>query len=390
MIPDQNGGFSRQVFKSNQKAEAEEAQQANPDAVLWKRVVEKRTLRIVVGKKLIKQIEDGQEVDELTNPYGVDVDGDPILPVVVLIHDRTRKGKPVSPTIYAKEANKERNKRRAQAIYVVSKNIDAPIMAASGVIKWHKDPIHGDWAEVDKNTPWKPDRLVPGSVSNEAMNMEAVAKNDVDDMYDMHDVMKGKIPAGDPSGRTILALQDMAGMMSKPFTRSLESALTRLGKVNIAIILKTWPRSMWERLIEKDEMTTWQPEKDKKPVNPMDAMNGNEPQEQTSQEKQEIEQKWRDALELIRPADMSKPSGLSLVDIDVRVSAGSTMPTNRMARAALTMDMVKAGILPPEAGLDYMDDPKADKYKAMMEANKQAAMQAEMVKKGNIPPGGIA
>jgi hypothetical protein len=387
MIPDGQGGFTRKTFTKDQKSDAEEAQEATPDSVLWKRVVEKRTLRIIVGKKLIKQIEDGAEVDELTNPYGVDVDGDPIMPVVVLFHDRTRKGKPVSPTVFAKEACKERNKRRAQAIYMVSKNIDAPLITA-GTIKWHKDPLHGDWGEVDKSSPWQPRVMTPGSVSNEAMNMEAVAKNDIDDMYDMHDVMKGKIPPGDPSGRTILALQDMAGMMSKPFTRSLEAALVRLGKVNIAIILKTWPRKMWERLIEADEMQTWQPEEEKKPRNPMDAMNG-PPQEMSDPEKQKITQKWQAALELVRPMDVEKPSGISLIDVDVRVAAGSTMPTNRMARAALAMDMVDKGIYDPQAALEYLDDPKKDQIVARLDAKNQAMMQAEMAKQGNIPPGGM-
>jgi hypothetical protein len=388
MIPDGQGGFARKVFTKAQKSEAEEAREAVPDSVLWRRLVEKRVLRIIVGKKLIPQTQEGEEVDELVNPYGVDVDGDPIMPVIVLLHDRTRKGKPISPTIFAKEACKERNKRRAQAIYVVSRNIDAP-MISPGAIKWHKDPLHGDWGEVDKTTPWKPDRLSPGNVNTEVMNMEAVAKNDIDDMYDMHDVMKGKSPPGDPSGRMVLALQDQAGMMSKPFTRALEAALERLGKVNMAIILKTWPRSMWERLIEKDEMQTRTPEEEQQPpVNPMDAMNGNPPPTK-NQPNPEIEQKWRAALDLIRPQDPTQPPGITLLDVDVRVAAGSTMPTNRMSRAALAMDMVKMGIYDPQAALEYLDDPKKDQIVARLQAQQAAQMQAEMVKSGTMPPGEI-
>jgi len=387
MIPDAQGGFSRQVFTKDQKTEAEDAQKLVPNAVLWRRVVEKRTLRIICGKKLIRQTKDDEEVDELVNPYGVDIDGDPILPIIVLAHDRTRKGKPISPTVFAKEACKERNKRRAQAIYVVSKNLDAPIVTV-GELKWHKDAIHGDWAEADRTAPALPRRLIPGTVSTEALNMEAIAKNDVDEMYDMQDVMKGKIPKGDPSGRTILALQDMAGMMSKPFTRALEAALVRLGKVNMAIILKTWPRSMWERLIEPDEMETWQPEKEKKPANPLEEMNAlPEQQEQgpDDQTRQEISQKWQAALELIRPEDQSKPPGISLLDVDVRVTAGSTMPTNRMAKAALAMDLVEKGIYDPQAALDYIDDPHKDQIVARLEANKKAQMQAAMMGEGKFP-----
>jgi hypothetical protein len=119
-------------------------------------------------------------------------------------------------------------------------------------------------------------------------------------------------------------------------------------------------------------------------------MNGNQPQEPDDQEKQEIAAKWQAALELIRPQDTGKPSGLSLIDVDVRVAAGSTMPTNRMARAAVAMDMVKIGIYDPQAALEYLDDPKSEQIVARLNANKQAQMQAEMAEKGNLPPGGIA
>jgi hypothetical protein len=124
----------------------------------------------------------------------------------------------------------------------------------------------------------------------------------------------------------------MAGMMSKPFTRNLEAALARLGKVNMALILKTWPRKMWERLIEQDEFTTWQPEEEKEPQQPMDPfeqMNGQQPPQGPSPEEQEkIANKWMEALDLIRPQDPTKEPGISLLDVDVRVAAGSTTPTN--------------------------------------------------------------
>ncbi len=376
MTPDGQGNFSRQIFKKEQKGDAETAKAGNPNSVLWKRLVEKRYLRIVVGKKLIPQSTANGTIEESVNPYGVDVDGDPVLPVIVLAHDETRKGRPVSPTPFALEACKERNKRRAQGVYVVSKNVDAPMVVAGGYT-WKKDPVHGDILQVDKTSPFAPTRLLPGVTPADALKMESVAKADVDEMYDMQDVMKGKIPTGDPSGRTILALQDQAGMMSKPFVRGLEAALVRLGKVDIAIILKNWPRSSWERLIEPDEMETWIPEKDRKQENPMESMNGN----QQEPNRDLIKQKWASALEAIKPADPSKEGGISLMDIDVRVAAGSTMPTNRMARAAVAMDMVDKQIYDAEAALDYLDDPKKDQIVERMKQKEQAMMAAGITQK---------
>ncbi len=380
MTPDGAGGWGRKVFKKDQEKEAEAEASNVAGSVIWKRTVEKRLLRIIIGKKLVPQTLDDEEVDEIENPYGVDNDGDPILPVIVLTHDRTRKGKPLSPTVFAKEACRERNKRRTQAIYVVSKNLDAPIVTSGGS-KWKKDAVYGDILECDKAQAWPPFRLVPGTVSTETLNLEQVAKQDVDDMYDMQDVMKGKMPKGDPSGRIVLALQDMAGMMSKPFTRNMEAALVRLGKVIAAIQLKTYTRAMWERLIEPDEWGEWEPEEKKKPTNPIDALNGGQ-QQPDQQMQQMIRQKWEQALELIRPKDETKESGVSLLDMDVRVSAGSTMPTNRMAKQVAAMEMVTAGVYDREAALDYIDDPKKDLIIARTKAQDAAMMAAGINKSG--------
>jgi hypothetical protein len=266
----------------------------------------------------------------------------------------------------------------------VSKNIDSPI-TTSGGSKWKKDDVYGDILECDKSQAWPPFRLSPGNVSAEILNLEAVAKQDVDEMYDMQDVMKGKMPRGDPSGRIVLALQEMAGMMSKPFTRNLESALERLGKVILAINLKTWTRQMWERLIEQDELNTWLPDKIKQKLaeqnqNPANMIE-NSMIQIDDQMQMEIQQKWRNALELIRPADMSKESGLSLIDIDVKVTAGSTMPTNRMARQTAAESLVSKGIYDREAALEYLDDPKKDEIIARMKAQDQAMMAAGIEKK---------
>ena len=176
-------------------------------------------------------------------------------------------------------------------------------------------------------------------------------------------------------------------MMSKPFTRNLEAALARLGKVNMAIILKTWPRSMWERLVEPDEYSTWQPEEEKPQRDPIEAMNGT-PQGPTMQQQAEIQNRWKQALDLIRPQDPTAEPGISLLDVDVRVAAGSTTPTNRMARAALAMDMVKMGIYDPQAALDYIDDPRKEQIVKRLQAREQAAMQAEAMQKGGMPGGG--
>lgn len=326
-------------------------------AYVWRRMVEQRIQRIIVGKKV---------VSKLINPLDVDCDGDPVLTLSVLQHDETLRGYPTCPVTRAMELTRSRNKRRMQSIYVVSKNVDAPIVTGSGY-KWIKDSVHGDILQVDKSAPFQPTRLIPGTSSMELLNMEQIDKQDINDEFDINDVLRGKIPQGQSNmaGRTVLALQDMVGVMNNPFASAFENCITRLGRAIVALMVKTWPRQMWQRLIEPDEMQTWQPDKEVQ----IDPQTG----QKITPKPDMVTQRWMQALEMIRPSDPSKDTGLKLIDIDVKIIAGSTQPTNRMAKQAVAMDMVKAGIYDAEAALEYVDDPLKDKVVDRMKQKAQNA-----------------
>ncbi|MFH1740440.1 MAG: hypothetical protein ABIH23_15635 [bacterium] len=392
MIPNQEkpGEYDREVYKTNAEIEAngwqidasgktaaKENKTLVPDpttgepvqlqalrehmntvqAVIWPRRVEKRIQRIIIGKKKISEEE---------NPLGVDSDNEPILPIVTLPHDRTLSGYPTCPTTRAYEITRSRNKRRMQSIYVVSKNIDAPIVMPQGA-KWVKDEIHGDSIEVAKDSAFQPTRLLPGTTSAELVGMEQRDKEDISDEYDMPEVFRGKIPPGQSNiaGRTVLALQETVGVMSQPFTLAIESSLERLGKAVAALMLKVWPKSMWMRLIEPDELGTWQPEKEKEvddqgnPVEPPADM---------------IQQRWMDAVSRITGEDGKEP--MSMIDLDVKVIAGSTQPTNRMAKSGVAIEYVKAGIYDAQAALEYMDDPMKDEVVERMERKRKEELEA--------------
>lgn len=327
------------------------------EAVIWPRRVEKRIQRIIVGKKLISK-----EV----NPLGIDADGEPILPLITIQHDRTLKGYPTGPVTRAWEISKSRNKRRMQSIYVVSKNIDAPIVMPQGS-KWVKDEEHGDHIEVGKDVPFAPTRLLPGTTSAELANMEMRDKEDINDEFDMSDVIRGKIPAGQSNiaGRTVLALQEMVGVMSQPFTLVFEAGLERVGRAAISLMLRTWPKSMWIRLIEPDELGSWQPDKeiqmgpDGQPVKP---------------EPSAIQQKWENAIARITGEDGKEP--LSMIDLDVKIVGGSTAPTNRLAKAQVAMEMLKVGAYDVEAVLDYSNDPKKDEIVQRIEMKRKQELEA--------------
>ena len=75
------------------------------------------------------------------------------------------------------------------------------------------------------------------------------------------------ITSVDINPSTVIKLSDRGSFQTvgivtdvEPFLRALESGLVRLAKVVIAIILRKWPRSMWERLLEPEERFTLTPE----------------------------------------------------------------------------------------------------------------------------------
>jgi len=320
------------------------------------RKVEVRTQRIVVGRKQI-----GEDKE---NPYGEDADGLPVVPLIALPHNKLVDGYPSCPTTFALPINREKNKRRAQFIYAASQNSNSPMIEPENMVKWTGTPgTPGSVGKVDKNAPFQPTRLMAGTFDiGKFAELETLADRDIDDQYDLHDVMRGKIPPGQSkaSGKMVLALQDLGGMMSNPFLRKTESGITRLAKVITVLVMKHWNRQMWERLIEPDEMQRWTPEGK---VN-VDDYNGDE--EEFNDIKRQISEKWQAALERIRPADPSKPPGYGLIDLDIRLTAGSSMPTNRIAKQEVGMEMGKLiGQVDPVSGieyaLEYSDDVNKDK-----------------------------
>ena len=68
------------------------------------------------------------------------------------------------------------------------------------------------------------------------------------------------------------------------------------------------------------------------------------------------------------------------MDLDVTMTAGSSMPTNRMAKLEVAIEMVGAGIYDRQAALEYVDDPNKELIVARMAKADEALAQAEMMK----------
>lgn len=366
----------------------------------WPRKVENRYLRIIVGKKLINQLDDnGNEVNETKNPYGLDSDGDPIVPGVPLISQKTRTAYPTCPTFYALPLNKSLNKRHAQEIYATSKTLNSPVVRADST-RWGdpKQPDKpGNELIISQVGADKPYRLSPGEVN--IANLRSIIASegeDIDDQYDLPEILKGKVPKnfqGQMSGRLGLALQDTALMKANPALRGLESALVRVGKVILAIILKHWPRQMWDRLLREESRQTFAPEgsDEQKQLRQVEqqqtqqamqqepaGMGGMQPEQPEENPEdainEQIKARWQEAIDKI------EAEGIKLIDLDVAITAGSTLPTNRMAREDLSIEKFKIGLFDRKAALEYSEDPKAKEISERMDEREQLLAQIESQK----------
>jgi len=364
MEPEEYTEIEKRLKAEKQKIDPEGMTEVEPNKLyLWKRTLEKREQRVIVGKKLIEKSE---------NPYGVDADGNPIIPIIARKHDRTLNGYPTCPTFKALPWAKEKSKARMQYNFAVSHMTSAPIREPIGC-KWIGNPGSPDSRViVPKDAAFPPDRMSPGSMDVGLMlQREQAADADIQDIYDLQDVMIGKNPAGNEkmAWRAVWALQEAGGTMSQPHIRKVESAITQLGKTVIAIAIRHWPRQQWERLLEEDEWSRWMPEEDKGRLEKESADQGGEFDIEKEPDVQEqIRQKWGRALELI------ETEKVDLLKYDVSIHAGSSMPTNRMMKQQIAMDMVSAGIYDQQAALEYVDDPKKDEITARTKAMQQQAM----------------
>lgn len=358
--------------------------------------VETRLHRIIVGKKLIEETE---------NPYGEDPDGDPILKLNLLPHSSSGNAYPTCPTTYALPLNREKNKRRSQHIYMTSILNNPPLMEPAGKTKWEGKPgTPGSKVKVEGNAAFPPAYLVGQTNTMDFQYHDIQLSKDIQDQFDTPDVVRGKMPVNkkDASGRAIAYLQDLAGVMSKPFIRKLEAFIARIGRANIAIMLANWKRHQWEALLDETDWSEWMPEDEKAEMEAQQAqampqpgmtapgqMQGQMPPPQqppgpVKPDGEAIKARWMEALDKVAP--MNGEANIDIMDFEIKVAAGSSMPSNRMARQAEALEQVKMGLLDPETYWEQVDSTIKDKVVPRLKAREQAMMQAAA--QGIKPKGG--
>jgi hypothetical protein len=134
-----------------------------------------------------------------------------------------------------------------------------------------------------------------------------VTNQDMQDIAALPEALQGKA-SGQDSGKKVLALQEAGMMGAKPIIRSLEAAIELIGRLLVQLQVKFAPRDWWLRLIDPKQ-----------------------------------DQELLPGLQPVLARDVS------ITQFDVSVGAGSSLPSNRIAKMEVLAELSKA------FGPDYMD-----------------------------------
>ena len=132
---------------------------------------------------------------------------------------------------------------------------------------------------------------------------------DIEDLTSQHQVSKGTAPAGVTAATAISFLQEKDDSPMAVTYQSVEAAWEKIAKQSLSLVVQFWDT---ERIVQ------------------VTGVDGS-----------------FDSIAL-KGSDIA--SG-----IDIRVEAGSALPTSKAARQALLMDLMVQGFIPPEKGLKLME-----------------------------------
>lgn len=311
---------------------------------------------LVVGNRIL---------DDTQNPYGRDQLYEPVDPIVPIVNIPVGELYPRGNMYFAVGPLEEICKRRGQSIAVVAATMGSPILFKEGTInvqKWNQEiskprALLGHNADPDE----KPTPLYqPGPDLSRVFALEDRALQDLNDVFNLTPVMMGQQDTGRMSGRLAAMLKEFGMEGNSYFLSTVEEAFRKLGVALIVMAIKEWPFQYWERLLEDE---------DKDPITG------------------ELMPAYIGALQKIQQKDVS------IIDYDIGIRSGSSLPTNRMARLDMAIELSTTPVHPDavydaEAVLTYLDDPQAQgiidrksKVKQLMAQGEKMAGEMEMMMK---------
>jgi hypothetical protein len=175
---------------------------------------------------------------------------------------------------------------------------------------------------------------LPNYVLNEVQQLTA----DFDDISGQHEVTRGNVPPGVTAATAISYLQEQDDSMLTHEVDSIESGMEKIAKQALALVGQYWDTPRTVKITGVDG--SW------------DAM-------------------------MFKGADLKG-------NTDIRIEAGSALPTSKAAKQALITDWMKLGFIPPEEGMQVLEMGGLVKLYERVQID-QAQARRENLKMQNCP-----
>lgn len=276
-------------------------------------------------------------------------------PLIPVVYEDTENTQPLGEVEFLKGPQQLLNKALSVTILSAQVGSTPKVLLWEGSVNNQQDFEDSYAAPGSVNTirdtgSGPPIIVSPMPLNNAFFSIMQEMKKDMEYESGVFGPMQGDPTDAPATARATLALQEYGASKSKLSLRSVEFSLTRLGKSTMQFVQAYW------RLPKVLRLVTDETEEEQ-----VIAVN----QPQFDNQGQEI-RKFND---------------VTVGRYDMVVTAGSTLPTNRMALLGLHMDLVEKGV-PLKYALKYLDVPDAEKIIKETDQLAQQAQQLEQMQQG--------
>lgn len=204
---------------------------------------------------------------------------------------------------------REYNRTRGQIIEAKNRMAHPRLLAAEGSIDANKittEPGQVILYKLGFPPPQPmPMENMPAYVIQELQQQLA----DFEDISGQHDVSRGQTPPGVTAATAISFLQEQDETMLSPTFNSIEEAFEKIGYQTLCYVKQFWDTQRFVKVVGTDGQFN---------------------------------------VMTFQGSDLRS-------NTDIRIEAGSALPTSKSAKQALLMDLMTQGFIPPEKGLELMD-----------------------------------
>lgn len=233
---------------------------------------------------------------------------------------------------------KELNRTRSQIVEAKNRMAKPQLIAPIGSIDVSKVTTEPGQVIMYKPGMMKPEPLPLQPLPNYVLNEVQQLLSDMDDISGQHEVTRGNVPPGVTAATAISYLQEQDDSMLSSEVDSIESGMERVAKQTLSLVGQFWdlPRTV--------------------------KITG-------------VDGSWDAAM--FKGADLRG-------NTDIRIEAGSALPTSKAAKQALITDWMKLGFIPPEEGMAVLDMGGLVKLYERVQID-QAQARRENLKMQNTP-----